>query len=88
MRPRQLVAAFKFNEKTFVWRCDRCSKMFFLEIEEAQFDGIPRLTVRQFESHFCALAAASEAEFLDDDFKKIVMLQQDDRPPEQGTDRE
>jgi hypothetical protein len=74
MQPRDLIAAFRFNEKTFVWRCDHCYKMFFLEVEQALADGIPRMTLREFESHSCAFAKARGTNNCDEDLREIVIL--------------
>jgi hypothetical protein len=72
--PRELTAAYKFNGKTFVWRCARCTKMFFLEVEEALANGFCRLTLRQFASHICNLGGVEHIRRFDDDFEKTIVF--------------
>lgn len=50
---RQLTRAYQFNHHTFVWRCSQCSRMFFLGVEEADSDNIPRHILLEFTSHVC-----------------------------------
>ena len=88
MQPRRLVAAYKFNQKTFVWKCDQCTKMFFLGVEEAMSEGIPPLTVREFESHLCAFAATATASSGDEDFRKIVLFPPGEKVREERTEQD
>ena len=88
IRPRELVAAYTFDEKTFVWRCARCTKMFFLEVEEALLEGIPRVTLREFASHFCNLGTVEPVGRFDDDFEKTILFARDNQERNKERGRE
>lgn len=71
---RQLAGAFTFNEKTFVWRCDQCEKMFFLEVDEARAEGFARQTLNEFATHTCKILNPTEYPRTENEDESKVIL--------------
>jgi hypothetical protein len=88
MQRRQLAAAYKFNEKTFVWKCDLCAKMFFLGVEEARFYGIAKQTLNEFESHACQLPTANSIQGPEDELGRLILTRRKPNLKDEETGRE
>src|SRR5512146_648877 len=66
-RSRTLSPAYLFFGNTIVWRCDQCSRMFFLSLDDARFVEIPRYISTEFGSHSCVTPEVVDTPSVDHD---------------------